>query len=147
VRLVDPPSSPRRAARATRQFDATLEVLAGDDRHPTAEQIHLEVGRRLGRSCLATVYRNLRKLVDEGRAAEIAVPGQPARFDGRLDPHDHFLCRSCTSLSDVPREPDPARSRPRLAAPVAERGFRVESWSVLFSGLCDACAAAARTGD
>ena len=117
-----------------------------DDGHPTAEQVHLAVGRRLGRSCLATVYRNLRKLVDDGRALEIAVPGQPARFDGRLDPHDHFLCRSCASLVDVPREPDSARFRPRLAGPVAAGGFRVEAWSVLFSGLCDACAASARTG-
>lgn len=136
------PGSGQRPGRSTRQLDATRDALLATDRHPTADQLHRAVRDRLGRVSLATVYRNLRKLVAEGSAIEIAVPGQPARFDGRVDPHDHFLCRNCSGLIDVDRARRVSGGRPSI-----DGNHRVEGWTVLFRGVCDGCATAVGTGD
>ncbi|MBU6281792.1 transcriptional repressor [bacterium] len=134
-----------RSGRSTRQLEATRAALAETDRHPTVEEVHDRVRLRLGRASLATTYRNLRKLVSEGRAIEIAVPGRPARFDGRLDPHDHFLCRACSALIDVGRA---GASRSVVLDEDRDAGAHVvDDWSVLFRGVCAACTSRSRVGD
>ena len=126
--------------RATRQLEATVRALRASDRHPTAEQVYREVLERLPSVSLGTVYRNLRKLVDDGRALAITVCGQPARFDGRAGPHDHFLCLRCDRLVDV----EATAASPEL--PMLPGGHRVADRRVVYRGTCASCAAGARAG-
>ncbi|MEW6269543.1 MAG: transcriptional repressor [Thermodesulfobacteriota bacterium] len=136
---------PRRAVRArparvarqrtTRQLDATLRVLFESRAHPTAEQVYQAVRDELPGVGRGTVYRNLQKLLAAGRAHLVHVHDRAARYDARLEPHDHFVCVRCALVVDV----EPARSpAPRPRARVA--GHRVEGRTLTYFGTCRGCA-------
>ncbi len=112
---------------------------------PTAEQLHRAVRGRLGRAGLATVDRNLRKLLAERRAIALATAGPPAAVDGRLDPHDHFPCRTCGSPSDLVAPIAGEFSSRDLSRIVG--GHRVEGLTARFRGICDACTSRGGAGD
>ncbi len=82
---------------------------------------------------IATVYRNLRAMVDEGVLELVNLPGQAALYEatGR-DHHHHFQCNACLRVFDVDQCPgDLAR--------LAPEGFSVESHELTLYGLCSEC--------
>jgi Fe2+ or Zn2+ uptake regulation protein len=127
------PGRPRATGRrrTTRQVDATLRALAASFAHPTAEQVLDAVRRELPSIGRGTVYRNLSKLVTDGNARIVHGNGRAARFDARLDVHDHFVCTRCTLVADVERC---FERQPRARARVA--GHRVESRTLTYFGVC-----------
>ncbi len=58
--------------RATRQLEAVFEALQGDHTHPFADEVYQRVRQTLPRISLATVYRNLQRLVEEGKIRSTA---------------------------------------------------------------------------
>lgn len=124
----------RPASRTTRQLDATERALCASRTHPTAEEVFDAVRLSIPSISLATVYRNLQKLVAQDRARVMALTDRPARFDGRTDPHDHFVCRRCARVIDVERTVDRAQPRPRRVA-----GHRVQDLALTYFGSCAAC--------
>lgn len=125
--------------RSTRQLDAVYDVLCESTAHPTAEQVYRAVRTRVPAVSRGTVYRNLAKLVGAGRVRIVHVHDRCARYDARLDLHDHFLCLGCTMLLDV--EPAPGR-RERSRTRSRVRGHRVEGRVLTWLGTCRACEAA-----
>jgi len=91
--------------RMTRQRRVILEVLQGLHTHPSADEVYAEVRRRLPRVSLATVYRNLELLSDQGLIRKIGHCDVQMRFDADLHPHFHLRCLECGSLEDSPIEP------------------------------------------
>lgn len=121
--------------RATRQLDATLRVLVESSAHPTVEQVYRAVRAELPAISRGTVYRNLGKLVASERVRLVQVHDRSARYDARLDPHDHFLCTRCSLLLDVEHGAAPvAKRRARV------RGHRVEGRTLTYFGECRGCA-------
>jgi len=126
--------------RLTDQRRVVLEVLRGTDSHPTAEQVHRLVRRRLPRVSLGTVYRNLRLLVGEGLVAEIQGPH--ARFDANLEAHHHFTCVRCHRILDVDgplAEPHAEALRGRISA---RTGLAIAHQRIEFFGRCPQCQSA-----
>ena len=83
------------------------EILAAVtelQRHPTAEQVFLEMKREHPRIALGTVYKHLNGLAEEGLLLRITEPGSPDRYD-RTERHDHLICSRCGRITDV-RLPD-----------------------------------------
>lgn len=122
--------------RTTRQ---QLLVLAAvrerDARHPTAEQVFRRVRRSLPSVSLGTVYRNLQRLVDDGAIAVAPVGTRPLRYDPVVAAHDHFVCRCCGWIEDLPGIP------PRSHVGRLRRGgHRVEEHATVVYGRCRACA-------
>ena len=129
-----------KATRVTRQKEAILRAALHSGDHPTADMIYAEVRRELPRVSLGTVYRNLQKLVGEGRLSLAPVQdegGRSARFDPETRPHDHFVCDSCQRIYDIAREGDGAIDLRSFA----ERGFRVTSHTLALYGVCARCEA------
>ena len=61
---------------------------------------------RLG---IATIYRTLKSLKEEGAIREVDLPGQSSRWElANKDHHHHFLCRTCDKLFEI--EGCPGRS-------------------------------------
>jgi Fe2+ or Zn2+ uptake regulation protein len=132
-----------KAMRSTRQKEAILRAALSSGSHPTADMIYATVRRELPRISLGTVYRNLQRLVGEGRISLAPVQdegGRSARFDPETRPHDHFVCQRCKCIQDVPRE---GRGTVDLAA-LETQGFQVTSHTLAVYGLCPRCASAAR---
>ena len=79
------------------------EILAAVtelQRHPTAEQVFLEMKREHPSIALGTVYKHLNGLAEAGLLLRITEPGSPDRYD-RTERHDHLICSRCGKISDV----------------------------------------------
>ena len=125
-----------RGLRLTGPRRVVLEVVRGTDSHPTAEQVHELVRRRLPRVSLGTVYRNLRLLVAEGLVNELTGPH--ARFDGNVSDHHHFTCLGCGRIADVAGTMTEPHSR-ALCLRVTQSGLSVSHHRIDFYGRCPEC--------
>ena len=121
--------------RITSQRDVILDELRLVKSHPTADELYEHVRRRLPRVSLATVYRNLEWLSEQGLARKIEVGGRQKRFDGDISDHYHVRCHKCGRVADVEMD---------LLDGVEDRiaqccGFTVTGHRIEFTGLCPAC--------
>jgi len=121
--------------RGTRQKSA-IRTLIEKSRNPLLPTEILEGAQQavagLG---MATIYRNLKALVEAGEVRAVELPGEPTRFESaHLGHHHHFQCRVCEKVFDV-------QSCPGNLAALAPQGFIVERHELTLYGQCRACAA------
>ena len=126
-----------RGFRLTAPRHALLEVVRGIRTHPTAEEVHRLVSRRAPRVSLATVYRNLRLLVDAGLLGEL--PGPRARFDANTRAHHHFTCLHCGRIADVEAPVAEPHSRALSRRVEARMGLTITHQRIDFFGRCWKC--------
>lgn len=69
--------------------------------HPTAEELHNELKKEYPRIGIATVYRNLKYLLNEKRIIKIEAPNFKDRFDATISNHNHARCIICSKLEDI----------------------------------------------
>jgi Fur family transcriptional regulator, peroxide stress response regulator len=131
-----------RGFRLTVPRRAVLEVVRGLNTHPTAEEVHRLVVRRAPRVSLATVYRNLRLLVDAGLLGEL--PGPLARFDANTRAHHHFTCLRCGRIADVEAPVAEPHSRVLSKRVEARTGLTITHQRIEFFGRCQKCQAQGR---
>lgn len=120
--------------RVTKQRKAIFSALQGDSSHPTADEIYQRVKQRMPHISLATVYRNLKLLSQEGLILEIPTPDGPSRYDPQTHQHYHFLCDRCERVYDVEI---PVQAQ--LNRELGRQGFSVRSHETVFYGLCRRC--------
>jgi Fe2+ or Zn2+ uptake regulation protein len=122
--------------RMTRQLSAVYAALQAASSHPSADEIHQQVKKILPQISLGTVYRNLQRLVEEGKVNLLFLGERTARYDSMLMEHDHFVCLQCGAVLDVLLD----RDRRVNLTPLLEQGFTVATQSLSVHGLCRACA-------
>lgn len=120
----------------SKKREALLAELTARTDHPTAETLYLALKPREPRLSLGTVYRNLTVLTEQGLVSAVATVDGQLRYDGRTEPHAHFICRRCRRVSDLEL---PDTVTPLYARLSAEHGCRPESHSLTVMGLCPAC--------
>jgi Fur family transcriptional regulator, peroxide stress response regulator len=120
--------------RCTPQRYAVMAFLMDQTGHPTAVEILEAVNRLDPRSSRATIYNNLRSLVQAGLVREVAVEGRAARFDAKGVRHHHFICDGCGNVEDMDWYDVP---RP---APSALGRRVLRDCELIFRGLCTKCA-------
>ncbi len=124
----------RHGSRPTRQRRALYAALLGRTDHPTAEALHRIVRRSQPGLSLATVYTTLEVLAGAGLVARIAGPDGVARYDARIDVHDHRRCLGCDRIEDFDRLPG-ASVLDAFHAP----GFQATDYRIEVVGYCAAC--------
>ena len=125
------------ALKYSRQRESIKHFLAETKDHPTADAVYLHLKKEFPNISLGTVYRNLNLLTDIGEAVTIATPDGGDRFDGRVEPHNHFLCKKCGRLLDLDLDMRSLEEVNQLAAENFD-GI-IESSSTLFYGECSDC--------
>jgi Fur family ferric uptake transcriptional regulator len=86
----------QRGYRITPQREMILEAFAHSVDHVTAEQLFTSVSQRTRSINIATVYRTLNILVDEGLATRVDLrDGQVIYTTSRHGEHIHLICRHC----------------------------------------------------
>lgn len=122
------------ALKYSRQRESIKNCLSGRDDHPTADMIYASIREEFPNISLGTVYRNLSLLAELGEIRKITTDGAD-RFDAKVIPHNHFICRKCGRIMDVmvPVE-DPIQN-------VNERWSHgdVEEYRLEFYGICNQC--------
>ncbi|MER3427894.1 MAG: transcriptional repressor [Pyrinomonas sp.] len=119
--------------KVTPQRYAVLDYLWRHRTHPTADEIEAAVNYRFPCASRATVYNTLHALREAGLVQEIYVRGGVTRYDIRLEPHHHFVCRRCGRLEDI------SAVVVQVEAPDLFAERTVESFDVVVHGLCAAC--------
>ena len=111
------------------------QFLATRYDHPTAETVYLNLREDYPKISLATVYRNLSLLAELGNIQKIPTGNGPDRFDGRPEPHNHFLCDECGSMIDL--QMNSIDHVDEIAAQTFD-GL-IKGHSILFYGICPEC--------
>ena len=125
------------ALKYSRQRESIKNYLMATKEHPTADEVYMNVKQEFPNISLGTVYRNLNLLTDIGEAIKISTPNGGDRFDGKLEPHNHFLCTKCGRLLDLELDMQSIDEVNRLAAENFD-GV-ITSSSTLVYGECSDC--------
>ena len=119
--------------RNTRQRRAIRRALAEADRPLAPEEVLDTAQTECPGMGIATVYRTLKGLADDGWLVRVELPGMPDRFErAGKGHHHHFHCRGCGKVFEV----DDCLEEIRLLPPA---GFVVEDHEVVFYGRCPTC--------
>ena len=121
----------------SRQRESIKNYITATKEHPTADTVYLHVKKEFPNISLGTVYRNLNLLTDIGEATKISTPDGGDRFDGRLEPHNHFLCTECGRLLDLDLDMKNIDEVNQMAGENFD-GI-IQSSSILFYGKCGDC--------
>ena len=119
-----------------RKRNAILAYLRSTTEHPSAETVYAALKPQIPDLSLGTVYRNLSLFKDQGLIISVGSVGGVERYDGNTDPHVHFVCTDCGTVSDlqglqVPEELNAAAAR--------ELNAKVDHCYLTFHGRCSAC--------
>lgn len=130
-----PVSSPAR--RTTRQRVAINELFDTEDSFLTAQQVHDELVQRGVKVGLATVYRNLQTMGEEGELDAIrAEDGEMAYRRCSPVHHHHLVCRQCGKVVEIGQE----ETIEDWAREIGSRyGFTETGHELELFGLCAEC--------
>lgn len=122
--------------RNTRQRQAIRQVFEEADRPLGPVEVLPAAQKHVPRLGMATVYRALKTLVEEGWLVTVTLPGEPPRYEraGKTH-HHHFRCRACDRVFEAD---GCLTNLPQLTP----QGFRLEGHEVVLYGVCTACAPA-----
>ena len=119
-----------------RKRNAILECLRQTKQHPSAEALYQSLQRDYPDISLATVYRNLALFKQQGVILSLGTVNGVERFDGNVQPHNHFICQQCGCVLDLETEMLP---NGLLAAVASETGCRIDGYQLNFTGKCENC--------
>lgn len=119
----------------SRQRQCITEYLLQTKEHPTAEMVYRHVQEKYPNISLGTVYRNLNLLVEQGQIMSLSCGDGCERFDGHVEPHNHFICRNCGCILDLDMD---SFEHINTLAGVRFAG-RIDGNVTYFYGLCENC--------
>ena len=125
--------------RVTRQRLAITELLENVDEFRSARQIHQMLHERGQEIGLATVYRTLNAMAEQGHLEVLLQPtGEHTylRCEPRAEHHHHLVCRTCGRTVDV-AAPELEQLVEQLAS---NHDFTDVEHSIDFLGTCRDCA-------
>ena len=127
----------RNIYRISKQRKRILELLRSTDTHPTASWIYDRLKKEFPALSLGTVYRNLRILQEQGEITHLDFGSTFDRFDGRVEPHYHFICEGCGKIIDVM-----GPSLKDIESSFGEKiGGKILRHRLEFFGICSECLA------
>lgn len=117
----------------SKQRDALIDILQSTDTHPTAEWVYEQMKDKFPNVSLATVYRNLKHMIEMGIARELYTDNS-SRFDANMKEHYHFICKKCNKLIDIfPEEENCEITK------IKQKGFLIDRYDLSIYGVCTEC--------
>lgn len=125
-----------RGYRLTPQREMIVEAVAHSPTHLSAEQVYELVQARTRAMDIATVYRTLDLLVEEGLLSRIDVGGDRSLYAAaHHGPHIHLVCRRCGKVIEA----DQSLIQPLEEDLQAAHGFTPDLEHISLFGLCQEC--------
>jgi len=122
----------------TRQRELVLKCLYTNEGHFTPEDIYMLIRQEypdinIG---IATVYRTLTLLENEGIASSISFGAQGKKYElGLKKHHDHLICTECGEIIEFFDETIEARQEE-----IAKKfNFKMQDHSMKIIGICEKC--------
>jgi Fur family transcriptional regulator, ferric uptake regulator len=125
--------SSRRFHRNTQQRREIREVFERNDRPLGADEVLQLAQKNISGLGMATVYRTIKGLTDDGWLLPVEIPGQPPRYEIRGKAHHHhFHCLKCQRLFEL-------EGCLEQLGKLIPSDFRVVEHMVLIYGYCARC--------
>lgn len=122
--------------RNTRQRTAIREAIVKAARPLLPQEVLDAAQADAPGLSMATVYRNLKALLDDGELRAVLLPGENPRYEtAGHGHHHHFQCTNCQRVFEV-------HACPGDLASLAPPGFTVEDHDLTLYGRCGECAPA-----
>ena len=87
--------------RITETRKAIIAYLINSTEHPSADKIYKDLLPEHPSLSLATVYNNIKVLVDEGFVTELKVTNNPTTYyDFMGHQHINIICKCCGAIAD-----------------------------------------------
>lgn len=119
--------------RITKQRQAIFDCFKTINRPLSVEEILDIASASVPQLNLATVYRNLKLLIEDKMITIVELPGSHTRYEKiGLKHHHHFLCCECNKLFDVD-------GCPEGIAALVPKGFKLLSHAITLTGCCQEC--------
>lgn len=119
--------------RKTKQRDAIQQVFEKSDRPLSPDEVRDLAADLIPGIGIATVYRNIKSLVESEVLKPVEIPGAAARYEmADLAHHHHFQCNDCDKVYDIPGCPGNLQ---KMTPP----GFQVTAHSITLYGKCPDC--------
>lgn len=119
----------------SKQREIILNTLKENVVHPTAEYLYAKVKEKDPKISLATLYRNLNQLTENGIIKKIDGLETSSHYDHNTHEHYHFICTKCRRVFDIDAE-----VAPELIRRTEEKtDFLIENHDIVFSGICKDC--------
>lgn len=121
--------------RSTKQRRAIQDIFERTKNALSVEEVLAAAEREVDGIGIATVYRQIKALLEEGVIVPVLLPGQAPRYEpaGRGH-HHHFHCTQCGRVFDTKAC---VKDLKKMIAP----GFRISNHDIILYGECAACRA------
>ena len=119
----------------SKQRELILNYILNSHEHLTADTIYVELKKDNPELSLGTVYRNLTKLTEIGAIKKVSLPNQVDKFDKNLEPHAHFICDECGSITDM----NISGVDKFLDKVSEEKGVSIRNYDLTLNGTCKKC--------
>jgi Fur family transcriptional regulator, ferric uptake regulator len=127
------PATEKSAASKTRQQLAIRSAFEHAGRPLGPLEVVALAQTDVPRLGVATVYRTIRVLLEEGWLAPVHLPGEPARYElAGKHHHHHFQCRACGKAFELDR----CEVELDFELPP---GFVLDDHALVLYGRCDGC--------
>lgn len=121
--------------RSTRQRTAIREAMQAEGRPMSPPEVLEAAQQRVPGLGIATVYRNLKAMVEVGELSMVPLPGDRVYYElahKAEHHHHHFRCNVCEKVFDVD-------GCDETFASLLPKGFLLTAHDLTLYGLCDAC--------
>lgn len=116
----------------SKQRKMVLDILQNTKEHPTAEMIYAFAKQHKYRISLATVYKNLKELVAEGKVVTLETEDTRLHYDADVSNHAHFICSNCGRIFDIFDNPKEPKELNEIAG-------HIEKQKRVYYGVCKEC--------
>ena len=125
-----------RGDRLTSHRLALIRLIAASDGHPNATQLFERLRLQFPTVSLATVYKTLTLLKEQGEVLEIDLRSD-SRYDGNKPyPHPHLFCDRCNRIFDGD---EMSLIQDGYREIKDKYGFQILRYQLIFYGVCQDC--------
>lgn len=121
--------------RMTYQRREIYLALVDSNDHPSAENLHARLAKKMPMLALDTVYRALATFTRHGLIQKVETVESQARFDAKDERHHHAICSRCHEIIDFYC---PSVEEVRLPGMLKSWG-KIDSRNLVIYGICMKC--------
>ena len=125
-----------KGVRITETRKAVIDFIIQSHDHPSADMIYQALLPAFPNMSLATVYNNLKVLIDEGFVSELKVRNDTTTYyDFMGHQHLNVICEKCGRIADMDLDlPDVQQEAEE------QTGYQITKSQMVVYGICPECA-------
>ena len=126
-----------KGVRITETRKAVIDFIIQSHDHPSADMIYQALLPAFPNMSLATVYNNLKVLIDEGFVSELKVRNDTTTYyDFMGHQHLNVICEKCGRIADMDLD------LPNVQQEAADQtGYQITKSQMVVYGICPDCVA------